>query len=431
MPTHLIRLGTHAEKEYLKKLKTFDDVILNANLIESTSEAMAVFADEMVRGGHRFIVDPYTHAFAVEPSQIHSSRQPKDAERPRVKATFAALAECFGMPLGDGLGLRSLLPTDLPDVVLRQVVKKTLDYQTSRLSRALAENVEFLGTEDVANLVPALILAPYFVDEFDGVWGTINRRSLEFAAEVAGERAGGVIAYDSRSADEGRLRDLAKAYSDAPVQNYFVWPTDLDEHHAAEITLSSYAAFVERLVGAGKSLVAFYGGFFALLLSYRGLSGVSHGVAYGDKRGMEPVAGGGLPPPMYYVRAVRDVIRIGDLPILAAGLSPEEFRERLCNCVICDGLLKQGGVDKVIDELTQTEYRTTARGELREVFAGSVYKLVKFHFLLNRADEVHEVSQPLEQVTGRMTREASWVASRLGPRSVAHITRWIKAVGSA
>jgi hypothetical protein len=429
-PRHFIRLGTHAEKEYFSKLTGFDSVVLNANLIESTSAAMAFFALTMKKANHDYVIDPYTHAYAVEPSQIHSDAKPTDAKRPRIKATFKALAERYGIPLGAELGVRSLQPADLPEAVLRTIVERCLSYQNDRLGAELAANIQFLGDDGLAEgLVPAKLLAPYFVDEFDGTWTGLNRRALLLAAELAGHRVAGVIAFDSRSASDEALANLAREYSLPPVNDYFIWATDLDEHHTSPTTLQQYARFVRTLAQAGKSVTAFYGGFFALLLSYLGLRGVSHGVAYGDKRGMEPVAGGGLPPPMYYVRAVRDVIRIGDLPILATGLDAAQYRSRICACLICDELLRRGGPDYLFAALAETEYRPTSRGELREVPARSVYKLVKYHFLFNRQQEFIEVTESsFAELSQRMRDEAAWVASRLGQRSVAHIGRWITAV---
>lgn len=428
-PKHFLRLGTHAEKEYLKRLKTFDEVVLNANLIEATTEAMSVFALQMRNDGHPFVIDPYTHAFAVEPSQIHSDTQPHGSTKPRVKQTFESLSERFGIPLGDSLGLKSLQPSDL-NPVLEDVVARVLAYQKDRLSTALEENEEFLGTaDDAESLKPKMVLAPYFVDEFDSAWREINKRAINIASQIAGAEAAGVIAFDSRSAKGASLKGLADEYSGLDVSNYFIWPTDFDERVQTEASLRDYADFVSALSSSGKTLTAFYGGFFALLLHYRGLGGVSHGVGYGDKRGMEPVSGGGVPPPMFYVRAVRDVVRLGDVAILAANLSPDEYRTRICACTICEGLMAQDGVPGLLADLTETEFRTTARGEIRAVPAREVYKRVKWHFLLNRMSEVAEIgSTPLDDLVARMRGEAQWAASRLGARATAHVHRWIAAV---
>src|SRR3989442_7582810 len=47
----------------------------------------------------------------------------------------------------------------------------------------------------------------------------------------------GVVAYDSRFAEEQQLEELTDMYRRLPVQEFLIWPTDLDEHFSAEETL--------------------------------------------------------------------------------------------------------------------------------------------------------------------------------------------------
>ena len=44
LDTHIVRLGTHAEKDYLLRAYAwFDEVALNANLVEGTAASLGIF----------------------------------------------------------------------------------------------------------------------------------------------------------------------------------------------------------------------------------------------------------------------------------------------------------------------------------------------------------------------------------------------------
>ncbi len=66
-PAVIIRMGTHAEKEYLEKtLHFFDGLILGANLVEATPGATASLLVKFggKKASQRFFIDPMTYAFS-------------------------------------------------------------------------------------------------------------------------------------------------------------------------------------------------------------------------------------------------------------------------------------------------------------------------------------------------------------------------------
>jgi hypothetical protein len=328
------------------------------------------------------------------------------------------------------LGTRPLRPVDLASAALADFTTAVIEYQRSRLQAALVENAVFIegdaAGEHDASLLPDLLFAPYFVDDFTGTWNQVNLDALAIGAEIAGTKAAAILAWTSHVARPDQLMQLARAYADSEIRTVFLWPTDLDEHRAAVPALEDYAETV-RIISEKKTVHASYGGFFAILLSYRGLSGVSHGVGYGDKRDLEPVGGGGLPPARYYLRAVRDGVSLGSLPIIVAGLTQSEFLRRVCDCAICVGLLQAGGVRGLVQELTATELRTTPNRGLIEVATPRVYQLTRFHFLLNRHREFDEVQRlGFPEIASGMREDAAWIAGRLGPQVVRHIEGWLE-----
>src|SRR5207245_6203796 len=104
---HYIRLGTHAEKEYLGRGKPlFDGLALNANLVEATRSALAIFAITL---GKPFVIDPVTYAFALDPMLLLTTSK-KPSQRPQMRGTFKALADQYAVPLKETLGTRPLVP---------------------------------------------------------------------------------------------------------------------------------------------------------------------------------------------------------------------------------------------------------------------------------------------------------------------------------
>jgi hypothetical protein len=300
------------------------------------------------------------------------------------------------------------------------------------LAEALQRDAAFVLAEDEGQLgvaTPDRFFAPYFVEDGVGTWTELNLSIVEVAASIVGEACLGMIAYDAAATDDAGLSELADAYDDSSDFRVVVWPTDLDEHRAAGDDLARYAEFVRRLAASDRQPVAAYGGFFAVLLQFKGLAGFSHGLGYGDKRDLEPVLGGGLPPARYYLPGLRDGVSPADLPLLVRGMNESDVLSLVCDCAICSGLLEQGGVPRFLAELTDTEEHVNARRRVVSVATPKVYKLTRYHFLQARAHEVAWVSETESwaDVESIVRAGSEWVADRLGSRAVAHIERWLVA----
>jgi len=267
---HQIRLGTHAEKAYLQRTKgLFDELVLNANLVEATRASLSVFALNL---GKPFVIDPTTYAFALDPRLLQAA----GAKKPRVRSTFVSLADQYGLPLGNRLGRTPLQPNDLSGQTLDLVVERVVRYQRDRLADALSENAEFLLSDmrtSAAALRPRTVLAPYFVEDFATQWKATNLRSVQLAVEAAGDEVSAVAAYDTRAPVSNELAALAAAYAGCNAKSVIIWATDLDEHFAAQELLNRHADLVTTIAHSGKDTSSAYGGYFALLLSFRGLGG--------------------------------------------------------------------------------------------------------------------------------------------------------------
>ena len=65
---HAIRLGTHAEKDYLVRgSQWFSEVVINANLLEATSGASGIFLISLEKP---YSIDPVTYSFGQDPHYL-------------------------------------------------------------------------------------------------------------------------------------------------------------------------------------------------------------------------------------------------------------------------------------------------------------------------------------------------------------------------
>ena len=245
----------------------FDRFVVNANLVEATRSAMSVFAARIRKP---FVVDPITYAFGLDPTFLKSLGKGE----PRLKSTFASLGTKYGVGSENEIVAGPLRPGDFGNrLSAESFVANVLQYQDDCIWATVNEDALFLSSEVLDNqaaLRPAILLAPYFVDDFTTGWRAINLDCARLATEQRGSRSGAVIAYDSRLSDGAALVSLHADWAETAVEDVFLWATDLDERSAAAPTLQQYADLVQRLADSGKSPRAAYGGFFALLLSLPG-----------------------------------------------------------------------------------------------------------------------------------------------------------------
>ena len=158
-PRVLLRLGSHAEKEYFEKLGKFGNgVIFGANLVESTPGATASLiiklADEHMLGS--YLLDPMTYAFGEyydeEKLEVRNdlawikSQQKKDGKfivdyKKPYKALGGRYADVFQAALESGVAISaSNFDTDEK---LASCAKQVVRYQMERLREEFAKDAAF------------------------------------------------------------------------------------------------------------------------------------------------------------------------------------------------------------------------------------------------------------------------------------------------
>lgn len=456
-PDLLIRLGTHAEKEYVEKTaKLLDGVVLGANLYEATPGATASLIVKL-GGGERPVpvtIDPMTYAYGsyVDHDEVHhtdlawimSEQKLRKAEAAKlkmktridVKRSYRGLAEALGGVFADAVTRRKCLqPDDFGDKeTLKRTAKAVLDYQWSRSATELAKDPAF----DIPELAPRppAVLAPYFY---------IDRRSWrEWTAVVLRLAKASVdgwkhpvpvhlfVCVDVEFLDNEEF--LGTVLREAPrcgVRGVWLWFSRFAEEFETKQHLRRYRHFVVDLSKAGLAVYAAHGGFFSLALGCEGMRGVCHGVGYGEQKDVVPVIGQSTPTVRYYVPPLRRRLGVPDVQVHFKSLSVQtasDFFEKVCGCAVCKGVLgkKLAG----FDEFGEQHY--SRPDSMRMAQTPAAAKRCRFHFLLNRIAErdwirgcdLAEVVRSLDDA-----RRTWGTPAVVGGRHVAHLSRWSGELG--
>jgi len=141
---------------------------------------------------------------------------------------------------------------------------------------------------------------------------------------------------------DAKLRKkICSEYEKIAPNVVLVWIDNFSEHEAPQAHLEALVDLFQSL-SRFTSIINLYGGFFSLILSRCGIVknfiGVSHGLEYGEMRGVVPV-GGGVPKAKYYLPCLHkrldaiDAVRA--VRILGGMKTAKEFFECICGCPIC------------------------------------------------------------------------------------------------
>jgi hypothetical protein len=404
-----IRLGTHAEAEFLRKLpQTFDGLVLNANLVQGTPAASASLVYALQKP---YLLDPFTHAFASAPRFLQSRQKDKKAAVVP-KRTFVGLGEAY-FGNSDFVGKSALAPADVNSTALAEA---SLRFQTSWFEREFA-NDEFINKGALQVETP---LAPYFPVRADFGWLDFNlavlRRSLELD-----ENSAAVVAISQHVLRDCREK-IVEAYSETKVSRVFLWVENFDEDRAEVSDLRHYLSLVRRFSAAGIDVCNAFGGFFSCLAESAGLKGFIHGLVYGENKGFAPVLGGGQPPPRFYFRPAHVAMSVPEAELLLADLSVEEYLSTVCDCLICSRLISQNGVQGGLAKFAEVNEENK--------FTPTAYAYSRFHFLLARRKEVRRTGAMDHVQRLEYLKLDQVLCAKLGAIDFAsHLGRWIKVIG--
>ena len=175
---------------------------------------------------------------------------------------------------------------------------------------------------------PRYVLAPYLVAEGPGdAWWTKSQELFQATRRhVNDDRCVRVVASSSVEA----LAALLETIDDPKVA---IWVNDFDELRRSHNELAEYGRAIARFSRRTSRAFALYGGFFGVLLQNVGLSGLSHGIGFGENRAWVELPQSGPPPARYYLPQLHRYIQ----PDEATQLLFADERLAHCGCEDCGG----------------------------------------------------------------------------------------------
>lgn len=454
-PQVIVRLGSHAEKEYLLKLRAaLDGVIVGANLIEASPGATASLLVRMGGNDRSLFVDPMTYAFGtyVDPTGslredldwIKSEQIERDAPKRkgekrtkryvrRIKRSYLSLAAEFGEPIesavGDGKNTsRAIGPSSFAGALASSFARRVIDYQLRRTRGVFERDAELKEyAEDIPT--PEAVSAPYFYLEPSerAAWLDLNLRLMRAAASLddVGTPVHGILCADRACLkDASFLADARAGVAATGVSAIWIWFSRFLEDRATELELRAYGSFVSAL-SEDVTVYSLHGGFFSLALRDFGMRGVSHGVGYGEQKDVHPVIGQSIPTVRYYLPSLARKVSVPDVELAFEAMEvrmPSDFHERVCQCAVCRGV-----VVKDLKEFgAYGEMHLSRPDAQRKTQTPAAAKLCRYHFLLNRLRERDELQTlPLRAIIQNLeAADMGWGAQPSLHGEASHIARW-------
>jgi hypothetical protein len=353
---HMVRYGTAADQKFLLGdfLSTYDQLVINANIVAHIPGAIASFITQRARL-KPFCVDPQTHAFQHDIIHLQSKSSRKQGE---IRRSLKILLEAYGEPVASRVGqaLQSLLPGDFRDRrTLQGFCERVLSFQWDAVEREttkadVSKYYRYLfqskGIRPSPSFRPSVLVAPYFylTETTMRSWMPVNiqcaRLAQSWAARVGVPLAVQVVISRGLLRDSSLIDDLARGYAGVRPSVFLIWVDSFSEHSASERELRALVQLFTRFAGIAQ-VVNLYGGFFSVALQRLGLGGlvgVTHGLEYGEDRGVVPV-GGGIPVAKFYLPALhrrvpfRDAVRA--VRALGGFRSASAFQTVVCDCRQC------------------------------------------------------------------------------------------------
>jgi len=448
----LVRYGTAADQKYLlgEFLDTYDTLVLNATMVAHMPSALASFVTQRARN-KPYLIDPQTHAFQHDVSNLESSSDPSSGQ---IKRSVRRLLEAYGEPVLEIVAeqRQPLLPGDLDNSrLLRKFCGRVLDFQANALrSEAEATDaskyyryLEEKGKLGETHFGPALLVAPYFylsASTFDD-WLGVNLDCARMSRQLVKGTPLALQVTLSKDvlASSSMCDELVRSYGEKTKPEFIlVWVDSFSEHDSGRSQLDRLRRLFTGL-GEIAPVVNLYGGFFSTVLCRCGivpnLAGVTHGLEYGEDRGVIPV-GGGLPTAKYYYPSLhkrlpfRDALRA----VRAVGgmHSPASFHSEVCGCDECQQVV---AADPRVDfrEYGRTKPISYKRGRATIV---RDYPLTETkdhsvrHYMWCKADEFSR-KLSVESVVAGLKRTGRKLSRVLGLQSVAHCRSWVNALQDA
>jgi hypothetical protein len=273
-------------------------------------------------------------------------------EKPRVISSLEGLGNYDCAPISTAISIptkpRPVTEKDFSSSKdIAQLAERVITFQEKFLVDSIPEEDLKYFTEHPSDILrPCFFIAPYFYMQSSTIdrWLKINQDLITESKKVSKKNE----VYAEIVIDRGILekQDELSRISDAYLKldkcdGYLLWISDLSEHDSSLSTLRGLKELVKALALSDKPIINLFGGYYSLLLTKFGLSGVCHGPGYGEERDVIPV-GGGLPTSKFYLTPIhqRLLYRYVELMVRTpVWPTANDFYKEVCAGPTCKAIL--------------------------------------------------------------------------------------------
>ncbi|SDM50568.1 hypothetical protein SAMN04487949_1890 [Halogranum gelatinilyticum] len=323
---HYYTFGEYKEIE--RAAPYYDSLIVSSHFVVTETDKIAgTLSNLQPEQQIDFYVQPYLPEFRKGDNFRKSNGE--------LRSWASNLAEYYGPPISDVLENRSNLNYfDFSREDQKKIIEKSCDLQLDLLDEA-SENKLGRYLDSVASLTPRA-LVPWYVKINSRPDIRANEEIINYAAEYSDCPVKPCFYVDkSFIHTESNRREIVRAVEEAPVREVFLWIDGFDKRDVSIGELCKALDLVERVSQRGVDPHMMYSDYFANLMAFFGLRGVSFGIEHGESKSEKTDSGGGSGDSVrYYYNPVKEFLNVYDVEDLGT-----DFDDPLCECQACDPVM--------------------------------------------------------------------------------------------
>lgn len=298
-----LRFGMHKDIEVIHQARDLiDGLVIPMHILAHQTASTAAFICSLP--SHEYVIDPMTWILQ-NPRERH--RRDDGSLRPSVGKWCDALHADLRKTLSTGVRGAPLTSSELPD--LKACCEGNFRFQTEtvnvghidpRAKKYLDRYGMTLATR------PRCVLSPYYqFQEVGDIWYTTTLEAAKLTQAIdPSANVAPVIMCSSTALNAAAAVRIASDFG--TFKRCFVWIESLSQGAANSGEIKRVIELVSALAARGVAVETLYGGFMMMLMEYRGMVAISHGILYTQDKASEQVPGGGAVPERYYIPAFHD-----------------------------------------------------------------------------------------------------------------------------
>ena len=227
---------------------------------------------------------------------------------------------------------------------LNTIVSETTT--NSEYSEYIQYEMDSCSNSSSLALKPAFLIAPYFYMTRNTYndWINTNINSINISKSFASDLPiyAQIVIEKDLLLDDAKIDDLCINYTNSNATGFLIWLDKFDEKGVSDIYLERFVRFLKKLKESGKPIYQIYGSYFSIILTKDVLTGVCHGMEYGENRDVFPV-GGGVPVSKFYYPSLHKRLLYRDALDVLIRMNYLEAKDvyfsNVCNCKNCNEII--------------------------------------------------------------------------------------------